>query len=253
MRLNSGREIPYALGIVNGQYRGIPEIGHSGSTGGYTTYLARYPDRGNLSIAVLCNAPANPGGSLRQIADRMITDFPAPAPLDTTRIDPASFAKYMGFYKHSRTNSLFVVDAGDARNGRALRDGSFLVGSQRWRFELDPSGRPRLLTITTPDGDNVLYTFVGTELWKPAVAQLREFEGQYRSDEIGATYTVRLHGDSLTYSRRPGVPLALRPTIKDAFARGGTAFWFTRDREGRVAALHVSDGRMWDLVMQRVP
>lgn len=254
MRLNSGREITYALGIVVTQYRGVPEIGHSGSTGGYTTYLARYPDRGHLSIAVLCNvAGANPGAAMRQIADRVITDFPAPARLDTTRVDAASFAKYMGFYKHSRTSSLFVVDASDARTARALPDGSFLAGTQRWRFELDANGRPRLLTIATADGDNVLYTFVGTELWKPTVAQLRDFEGQYRSDEIGATYTVRLDGDSLTYSRRPGVRRELRPTFKDGFGSGSTAIWFTRDATGRVAALHVSDARMWDLVMPRVP
>ena len=253
MRLNSGREIPYASGIINGQYRGISEISHSGSTGGFTTFLARYPDRGNLSIAVLCNAPSNPGASLRQIADRLITDFPAPPRLDTTRVDPAVFAKYMGFYKHSRTSSLFAVDASDARTARAFPDGSFLVGTQRWRFELDSNGRPRLLAISTADGDNVLYTFVGTELWKPTVAQLREFEGRYRSDEIGATYAVRLQGDSLTYSKRPGVWLELRPTIKDGFGSGATALWFTRDPSGHVTALHVGDARMWDLVMPRVP
>ena len=90
MRLTSGREITYALGIVVQSYRGITEIGHSGSTGGYSTYLARFPERGNLSIAVLCNAAnTTPGASLHQIADRMITDFPTPAAVDrkSTRLN----------------------------------------------------------------------------------------------------------------------------------------------------------------------
>lgn len=45
MRLTSGREIQYAHGLVVTSYRGVPEISHSGSTGGYSTFLARFPDR----------------------------------------------------------------------------------------------------------------------------------------------------------------------------------------------------------------
>ena len=44
MRLTSGREIQYALGLVVSSYRGLRELAHSGSTAGYSTYLARYPD-----------------------------------------------------------------------------------------------------------------------------------------------------------------------------------------------------------------
>jgi hypothetical protein len=64
---------------------------------------------------------------------------------------------------------------------------------------------------------------------------------------------VKLVGDSLSYSPRPGVTRTLRPTYPDAFARGGASVWFSRDRGGRVAAMHLSEGRMWDLVMPRVP
>jgi CubicO group peptidase (beta-lactamase class C family) len=254
MRLTSGRQIPYALGIVVGQYRGVPEIGHSGSTGGYSTYLARYPDQGNLSIAVLCNAAApGPGGLMRQIADRMITDFPERPVTQAGRPDSAAFARFHGIYRDVRTSAAFEVGAEVGRTARPTSDAAFLMGANRWRFEVDAAGRPRLLTITTPDGDNLLYTFMSAAAWTPTAAQLRAFEGSYRSEEIGATYAVRVAGDSLTYSRRPGTSITVRPTHQDAFARGGGAVWFTRDRDGRVAAMHVSDGRMWNLVLARVP
>jgi YD repeat-containing protein len=256
MHLNSGREISYAFGLTVTQYRGIPEIGHSGSTGGYTTYLARYPDRGSLSIAVMCNfAQANPGAYMRQIADRVVTDFPRPSALDTTRVDSAALVRFAGVYRSARTNATFEITPASVRNARSLPDGSYWIvpNGARWRFELDAGGKPRLLTITQRDGDAVLYTYAGAEFWRPAPVDLRAFEGQYRSDEVGATSTLKVVGDLLTISRRPGVANALQPAYRDAFTRGGTTYWFTRDANGRVTALHVSEARMWDLVMSKIP
>ncbi|MBP8275179.1 MAG: beta-lactamase family protein, partial [Acidobacteria bacterium] len=51
---NDGKPGNYALGLTVGMYRGLREIGHSGSTAGYRAHLLRYPEKG-LSVAVLCN------------------------------------------------------------------------------------------------------------------------------------------------------------------------------------------------------
>jgi CubicO group peptidase (beta-lactamase class C family) len=60
MRLTSGRTIPYALGLQNLEYDGVREVSHSGSTAGYRTFLARYPDQ-HVSVSVWCgNAGVNP-------------------------------------------------------------------------------------------------------------------------------------------------------------------------------------------------
>ena len=53
-RLNDGFENEYAQGLTVTQYRGMREISHGGSTAGYQTFLARFPDH-RLSVAVLCN------------------------------------------------------------------------------------------------------------------------------------------------------------------------------------------------------
>ena len=54
-RLPDGRSTGYGLGLgVADIGGGVVEIGHGGSTGGYRTYLARYPASG-LSVAVMCN------------------------------------------------------------------------------------------------------------------------------------------------------------------------------------------------------
>jgi CubicO group peptidase (beta-lactamase class C family) len=254
MHLSNGREITYALGVIVNDYRGVPQVAHSGSTAGYSTYLARYPDR-NLSIAVLCNSSAGAATLYtHQLADRLITDFPRPPQLDTARVDAAAFAKYAGIYRSDRTRVLMQLPPVPPSQLRAMPNGWFREeNSQRFRVDLGADGKPIALFRATDDGDTTRFTWVTNQFWTPSAGDLKAFEGTYRSDEISATYTVKLVGDTLTYAVRPGVTLKLRPTVPDAFARGANAIWFSRDRGGRVTAMHFSEARMWDLTLTRLP
>ncbi len=79
-RFNDGREHEYALGLYVRPYRGVPEVGHSGSTAGYRAYLARYPNQ-HLSVAVLCNAGnANATQYAHSIAELYLGSALGPAP-----------------------------------------------------------------------------------------------------------------------------------------------------------------------------
>jgi CubicO group peptidase (beta-lactamase class C family) len=58
-RLNDGFVIEYAKGLNVADYRGVREVSHGGSTAGYQTFLARWPDE-RLSV-VMCTRPARTG------------------------------------------------------------------------------------------------------------------------------------------------------------------------------------------------
>jgi CubicO group peptidase (beta-lactamase class C family) len=253
MRLTSGREIPYALGLFVTDYRGVPEISHSGSTAGYSTFLARYPDRGQLSIAVMCNsANASPATYAHRLADRLIADFPPAAPLDTTPVDPGAFARYAGVYRNDRTHAPLEVRADEGRRLRALPgEWYWLPNGLRWHFDMGPGGKPAALRVAQADGDTVRYTYVAGQPWRPSTPDLQAFAGSYRSEELGVTYAVALAGDTLTLTLRPGRPLPLRPAYPDAFTVRGSTVWFSRDRSGRIAAMHVGESRVWDLVFAK--
>ncbi|HEU4993577.1 MAG TPA: serine hydrolase domain-containing protein [Gemmatimonadaceae bacterium] len=252
MKVTSGREIRYALGVSVTEYRGVKEISHSGSTAGYSTFLARYPDRGNLSIAVLCNSAQGSATTYtHQLADRLITDFPAAERLDTTRVESPAVARFFGIYRSDRMRNLIVVDTAAVARLRALPNGWFLRNNQRLRFETGPNGRPSGLITVDAEADTIRYVYAAEKRWVPTRQDLAAFEGQYRSDEVGVTYDVRVAGDSLTLSARPGVVVALQPTYPDTFDGDNGAVWFTRDR-GRVIAMHFSESRMWDLVLTRI-
>ena len=255
MRLNNGRQIPYALGVIVQDYRGVREISHSGSTGGYSTYLARYPDHGNLSIAVLCNSAQGAAGTYtHQLADRLIVDLPAAATLQGDGVDAASFSQYHGVYRSTRTHAPLEVSDAVAARVRRQPDGTLaFANGTLWRFDGKTArgDSTRRLHVVATDGDTTTYRFVGAKAWMPSRQELAAFEGRYRSNELGVTYHVKLDGDTLTYTMRPGVTRRLRPIYQDGFTRAGGIVWFSRDRSRGVTAMHLSEGRLWDLVLTR--
>jgi CubicO group peptidase (beta-lactamase class C family) len=77
-RFTDGRPHTYALGLTVGQYRGIREVSHSGSTAGYRAFLTRFPDQ-HVSVAVLCNAAtANPTQYAHAVAEAYLSQALTP-------------------------------------------------------------------------------------------------------------------------------------------------------------------------------
>ena len=257
--LTSGRKITYAMGVTVANWRGEREVAHSGSTGGYATYLLRLPARG-VSIAVMCNsAGSNPTSFARQLAEALVPGLPTAPALDTVAVDAGALSRVAGVYRSSRTyEPLYVGVAGPGggrggANVRALRDGSLMIGTTRTVFDAGPDGRPTRLRQFPASGDTIEYQYVGAAVWAPNVTDLAAFAGQYRSDEVRTTWTARIEGRRLELSSRRGNKILLTPVYKDAFSSAGLGtVWFSRDSRGQVDAMHVSAARMWDLKMPRV-
>lgn len=260
MRLNNGLEIAYALGLTVERYRGTTEIGHSGSTAGYSTYLARYPELNNLSIAVLCNAAgASATAYTHALVDALYPELPRASAPDTLPLDVPALLRWRGLYEDTRWHSVTRLDTirGVLRLGeaplRALADGTLQAGNLRVRPSMDSDGRTPTLRFVTSDGDSVVWRHRAEQPWTPTATELASLAGRYHSDEIGSTFTVSVRGDRLIMSPRAGVERMLTPTFRDAFASPGEAVWFTRDRRGRVTAMHLGASRAWDFVLTRLP
>lgn len=251
MRLTSGRESHYALGIRFGDYRGIGEVAHSGATAGYRTFLARYPDADHLSVAVMCNAgSANPTALAHAMVDRLAV-FPDATRPDTTAVAPGALDGVVGVYRNRRWHAPLTLDPDDLAPWRTLADGSFWTPGGPVLLDRD-GGRVTGLRMVQSYGDTIGFAYAAAERWAPAAGTLDEFVGRYRSDEVGTTYDVVRSADTLWVQVRPGSRWPLRPAYRDAFTTFGTTVWFSRDRRGRVEAAHLSSSRMWDLVARRI-
>jgi CubicO group peptidase (beta-lactamase class C family) len=253
--LTSGRSISYARGVTVGQYRGTTEIAHSGSTGGYSTYLARYPDK-NLSIAVLCNASGAPATAFtRALVDALVPGLTPAAPADTVAADAASLARLSGVYRSTRTHEpLNLTAAGRGGAIRAVRGGGWLLGNSRLIVEAAPDGSPKSVSVIGADADTVTYARVSSSPWTPTQEQLAAFAGRYRSEEVNATWTVSVEGGRLVASVRGAVRTPMTPVYPDAFSAGaglGTV-WFVRDARGVVTEMHSGSARVWDFTFTKV-
>ncbi len=228
---------------------GLREVAHGGATGGYRTWLGRYPDKG-VSVAVRCNsASANPALLGRETARLWTGAVPPPKPVPVA-VDLLTLQKLTGMYRNLRDNSVTQLRVRDGNLMFAnatlvpLSGSEFSFGETKFRVAGDR------LTAMTPDGDT---TYERIEPARPSNAELTALAGQYTSPEIGGTpVIITAKADELTLTIGSGQPVRLQPTYRDAFEFGGTSVLFRRDPSGKVTGLSVGDGRAWDIRLRRL-
>lgn len=246
--LANGRTIHYAKGLTINTVDGLREVSHGGSTGGYRTWLSRYPDQG-VSVAVMCNsAQANPTQFGRQVARLWTGAIPAakPAPFAA---DPARLAAVAGMYRNVRDNTVAELRV---RDGKLMLDRTELVAQAADRFS---AGERQYLfhnggfRVITEDGDT---EYERVPPASPSAAELASFAGEYSSAETGVPLTIAATNGELTLAVGSNQPVRLRPTFRDAFMMQGTAIRFRRDADGTVNGFSAGDDRVWDLRFARV-
>ncbi len=250
--LSNGKTISYAAGLTIGTFDGFREVSHGGSTGGYRTWIGRYPEKG-VSIAVMCNsAQANPTQLGRETARLWTGGVPGPSPT-AIAVEPSTLEKLTGMYRKVRDSTAAEIRVKD---GKLMFDrvaltpvgaGEFSASQRRFVFQ---TGR---LSEVTADGD-ILYERV--EAAHPSDSELAALAGGYTSAETGSTLTVAAKGGELTLAIGWNKPVRLRPTFRDAFMMdgggGATSIVFHRDQTGGITGLSAGDDRAWDLRFTRL-
>jgi CubicO group peptidase (beta-lactamase class C family) len=251
-RLNGGRQIRYARGLEVQAHRGQPEISHNGATGGYRTYLGRFP-QSRLSVALLCNAANASPDAAYQVADLYLPAAPATPPQAPAAATAPVDAGLAGAFVSEKDGTILrlTAEAGALRLAGApplqpIGPGRFRIGSA----ELRADGRERLV-LTLPDGETVRYARAAA--FAPAAADLTAYTGRYHSAEAGAAYLLRVENGVLVaqLEERPQIKLPMMPAYPDAFESVGAILRFRRDARGRVASLGIGQGRVRDLSFVR--
>ena len=85
---------------------------------------------------------------------------------------------------------------------------------------------------------------VRMEPFTPSVAQLAEYAGVYRSDEMDAVYRISLKDGQLQLARTKQRPSPVDPLFKDSFRTQPGVMQFTRDSTGRVTGFLLEGGRV---------
>ncbi len=245
-RFRNGVWHPYAAGLRIDQFNGQDRVTHSGATAGYRANLDYFPKQG-LAIALLSNTS---GFSPVQVADKIASLFiPAPPttaslPLQPFKAAPAVQKKLEGWYRNSKSDDADHLIAADsllllAGKQPFLRatDGSYSINGYRVYFT--SSGFTRI--DPGPSADTVLFLKEPAASWTPA--QLKQFEGSYKSEEANVRIRLKATDKTLEYSLAPDAPVVYTPTYKDGFETSGSNLRFLRNQQGKLTGFTISVGR----------
>lgn len=263
--LNSGEKIDYAFGLVVGEYRGLRIVEHGGAFVGYRAMTMRFPDQ-RFSVVLQCNlGTMNPSNLARRIADIYLADrfkteaASSRAPEPTFIELPAQeLGEKTGAYRNQVNGAIWRLSVKDGKLLAELPNTSIRFGAvspSEFRsigapldFTLRFEKQGPLLALRVQRGKDRPITFDRVQLVKPTSAQLAEYSGEYRSDEVQATYKIVVEGGKLfvrhenEFKDLPKNPL--EPTTSDAFFVQGINLQFARDERKRVSSFTLNAGRV---------
>jgi CubicO group peptidase (beta-lactamase class C family) len=244
-KLKDGRTLNYARGLFLDRHHGLTEISHSGSTAGYSAWLARFPDNG-LSVAILCNGTDSLPNSRVMAVESLY--LPAQAP-EASASKPPELAEW---YASRRDGTLFHIVK--AANGSMTVGRMAVAGIARGvriggvALTLLPDGHLE----GSSEGDP--YELVPEKAWVPGAADLARLAGRYRSGEARAVLIVAVKGGALTITPedRPSFTHTLAPAYTDVFASSDMTARIWRDAKGGIDGLILSNDRVWALPFERM-
>ena len=271
-KLNSGKELDYAFAITIGSYKGLKTVGHGGALGGYRSAILRFPEQ-NFSVICLSNLSSfNPSKLSRQVADIYLADqFKAEV---KPEIKPAEEGKFIqlseeklkekaGGYIQPNTGDimrLFVREGklysrvtGQAYPLAAVSETEFRVLEVPTdivlRFEKQSKGKSLLMHMYREGAEPE--TYESFKMPKPTLDQLKEYEGNYESEELLVTFRLRLKKDKLYFVQRNAPRNSLVMILKDRFNIGSMKIHFIRDEENKITAFTLDAGRVRNLRFDR--
>jgi CubicO group peptidase (beta-lactamase class C family) len=254
-KLNDGSTIPYAFGIAHGEYRGLANVSHSGSWAQFATFVLHFPQQ-HFGVVVLANSGSiNAGRAAFNVADVFLGNEltgPPPGPnaiasAPTVDVEPAMLDRYAGLYRLGPGWYARVRRDGGTLKVQASREGEVPMNARSDTLFWVPSYNAPM-AFQTPRGKPVQLVYRGhtqpklREYPTPAGAKLRDYVGDYVSDELATTYRVELTDSGLVMNSRRVGNIRLTPLWKDDF---GGSMWFTRsveflrDSSGRVTGFSV--------------
>lgn len=274
--LNNGDTLSYALGIGIGTYRGLRRIQHGGADAGYRTLLAYYPEI-DAGVVVLGNISSfNPGQIANAAAEAFFAEHMEPEPVkreeaeqdqtDTegVTVAPALLDAYAGHYVIEGGPAVDILREGDGLFAQIQGQPRFaLIALADTLFRVDAPVDVRVSFHRAPDGrvergtvyQNGETAFRRVAPWRPDAEALAAYTGRFYSPELETFYTIAVEDSQLVARHRRHGVIQLTPREKDAFS--GNVFFFgdvafDRDETGVVTTMRVSNGRVRNLVFEKL-
>jgi len=262
--LNNGEKIDYAFGLVIGEYRGLKIIEHGGAFIGYRAMTLRFPDQ-RFSVYIQCNlGTMNPSNLARRVADIYLADQlksevarTGASETEFIELKEEELRSKTGAYRNPINGAIWKLYVKDHSLVAELDNSSVRFGAVSAN-EFRSIGAPVQATLRFENGQKATMlvqrgadktiAFESVQLVTPTPPQMAEYIGEYRSDEVQASYKVILEDGRLylrhenEYKDYPKNPL--QPTTSDSFKVQVLNIHFNRDTNRQISSFSLNAGRV---------
>jgi hypothetical protein len=213
-----------------------------------------------FAVAILANAAnINTSSLATKIADIYLDRSPSakaaaeatPKLTATEKPNPVSWDNFVGTYRLRAGWLLDITRDGDQLIAQATREEKFkMTPTSGTTFFVQGYGSSvEFVSEKSGPATHLLYRGIRAPRLSPpkfTPEQLREYVGDYWSEEVRVAYRIELRDGGLGVRQRSGAWVRLLPTGMDRFDtdQGGGALGFTRNDTGEITELKVSGGRI---------
>jgi|Deesub1362B_J571_1020462.scaffolds.fasta_scaffold00288_6 CubicO group peptidase (beta-lactamase class C family) len=260
--LNNGKKLDYAFGLRISKYRGLKVISHGGAFVGFRAQMIRFPEQ-KFSVICLANLSSiNPTKLCFKVADIYLSEyFKEPKKRKEIEIKPIKLSekklkKIIGNYYESESGRLIKI---------LIIDKKLVMKAYGYDILLLPVSETKFIGFDVPF--DISIDFLGKdkkgekkirleiERRKPIIlksiqppslslSQLKEYAGNYYSDELQFIYKIMIKDNKLFFDFRNSPDSPLMPTLKDKFwNEEGIKIDFYRDNLGEIKGFFLSTER----------
>lgn len=271
-KLNNGKELSYALGIVNDTWKGWRQYSHGGADAGYRTHVAVFPDL-KMGFIVFSNlGDFYPGGKAYEMAELFIKDTvykKGPSmneQRDSTAAvlkDPQTIRKFIGNYIGEDGLPFSFTIKNRQLHFQIFNETNFLIKELKDTFSIPQApeikfifglrGKDTIVDVITPDRVYHLEKYIKDTSQPDEV--LKKYTGTYFCPELDCRYDIVLkdHHLFLTNSKYNDAKLTL--IGKDHLANDN--WWINhlmikRDSKNNITGFEVNSGRIMHLRFNKI-
>ena len=266
-KLNSGKELNYALGILVNDYKGNVQYSHGGADAGYRTFISVFPDL-KMSFLVFSNLGDFSTNKIFAVADFFVpdkTEKKETAKIDSAKAivkDSAAVKKFLGNYisYDGNTASVELKDSKLMYKSNNSYKLLFKESEDRYSIPGQPgnecrfsiSGKDTLVDFVTPQETFRLVKYRDIQINDDV---LTKYTGSYYCPELECYYNIFLKNHELYLGNIKYDDSKLMLTGSDHL---DVNFWWMdhlvmlRDKKGQITGFEVNSGRVEHLKFNKV-
>jgi len=271
-KLNNGRTIDYALGIVVNNFKDWKQYTHNGADAGYRTSVAAFPEL-KMGFILFSNLGDFNMGKFYEMAGLFIKEKTTSGIPGNKRVVPdTSNAVLKDIHAFKRFSGDYLANDGAQYHFRL--SGQKLYAERQGRTELlIKLNKDTFQTASDPDlkftfsvtrtGDTIVREcWPGGQTFKkyaldfhPADKQLQAYTGTYYCPELDCKYGIALKRHELVLTNVKYEDTPIKFTGKDHLR---TAFWWMahlkvlRSNTNQITGFEVNDGRVMHLLFNKI-